>query len=142
MQHNGRAHKMLLVEDDDFDAEIFESAASRLGRNIEIVRAQNGRDALEKLRAHAPDFVVMDLSMPVMDGKQALAEIRMRDEFMTMPVIIMSSSSNADDMEFCYGRGASAYVTTPSSIEEANAIVAAIFSFWVDAAVYPLRRQG
>lgn len=75
--------------------------------------AENGRIALEQIRAQRPDVVLMDISLPVMDGFACIAEIRKDEALRSLPVIAVTASAMVGDKEEILDRGFDAYVAKP-----------------------------
>ena len=90
----------VLVVDDEFGvAEVLQSILEDEG--YRVVTAINGKQALTRLGEHAPDVILLDYMMPIMDGTQTLAAIRKDAAFKTIPVIMMSSLEEAAVRETC-----------------------------------------
>jgi CheY-like chemotaxis protein len=112
---NRPAKKCLLVDDDDDDREIFCLALQKIDPAIECMTARDGVEALSILngKKYLPDYIFLDLNMPVMDGKECLKGIRMQNHLSTVPVIIFSTSSAEKDKEEAKKLGATAFITKP-----------------------------
>lgn len=113
--------KVFLIDDDDDDREIFGEALATLNHNLEFAEAINGLDAFEKLNSPGfkkPDVIFLDLNMPKMDGREFLIEIKKKQEFSHIPIIIYSTSSNARDIEFTLSNQATRFMTKHHSIFE------------------------
>lgn len=82
--------KRVLVVDDDADFRISAVAMVKYGLHCEAEEAANGRQALEKIRQHIPDLVILDLLMPVMDGFAVLDALRARTETASLPVLVVT----------------------------------------------------
>jgi CheY-like chemotaxis protein len=105
--------KKVLVVDDDMRTTF---ALSRLlsDRGMITVKANNGKKALEMLEQEPDvDLVLMDIMMPVMDGYQAMAEIRARDRFRKLPIIVLTAKAMKEDREKCIEAGANDYLSKP-----------------------------
>ena len=120
----------LLVDDDEDDLEIFEIALNDTGESYQCITAANGVDALQKLEkeeAFTPDFIFLDLNMPVMNGVECLREIKKNVRLRDIPVIIYSTSSYIKDIEEMKRLGAAHFFTKPSSIDALSKILLALF---------------
>ena len=73
---------------------------------VEIYEAGDGKEALEKLKQHPVDLLLVDVNMPVMDGIEMLERVRHDPERKTMPVFIISTESNPKRIEFIKSQGA------------------------------------
>lgn len=114
---NGK--KILLVEDNEINLEIETEMLQDLGLIIEP--AENGKIAVEKVKASAPGeylFVLMDIQMPVMDGRQATEEIRKLDnpELAGIPIIALSANALESDKRLSVKTGMDAHLTKPIDI--------------------------
>jgi len=108
----------LLIDDDPDDREIFALALDEADKSHRYLTAQNGFEALELLKGDSsrPDYIFLDLNMPLMDGKECLREIKKIEHLSDVPVIIYSTSSYAKDVEDTKLLGATYFLTKPSSI--------------------------
>jgi CheY-like chemotaxis protein len=87
-----------------------------LGHNFKLFEAENGKDALELVRRHRPDVVILDVMMPgEMDGLQVLKVIKNDSELKKTYVIIVTARGQASDLEFATSLGADAYFIKPFS---------------------------
>ena len=98
---------LLYVDDDKEDRELFSEAVAEINPAINCLLANNGADAMMKLTEETlPDYIFMDINMPVMDGKECLQKIRTNPKLSHIPVIIYSTSSNERDVHECASLGA------------------------------------
>lgn len=107
----------VLVVDDEYDsrmvAEIMlEDAGAR------VVTAMNGREALDRLRQEKPQFILSDLSMPVMDGWQLMAELNDNRATATIPVIALTAHAMVGDRERALAAGFRNHITKPLSADK------------------------
>ncbi|MGN6209796.1 response regulator [Asticcacaulis sp.] len=140
----GRPAEIMLVEDNRGDALL----AARAFRQAEIENnltvAETGEKALAMLRRegeHAglslPDIILLDLNLPMMSGKDVLAEIKTDNVLRHIPVIILSSSSAPPDIAGSYGLHANAYIVKPFNLENFSDVVRSIEQFFFVLAVLP-----
>ncbi|KAB2976931.1 response regulator [Streptomyces sp. SS1-1] len=134
-----RPYDVLLVEDDAADALLIQDALTERGtRNI--TQVSDGIAALEFLRDQGnerPDLIVLDLNMPRMNGREFLAVVKEDPELRTIPVVVLTTSAAPDDVTGAYRHHANAYVTKPVNLDEFEAAVRSIDSFYLDIAVKP-----
>jgi len=101
--------RVLIADDDPLFMDALE-AIFGIESQIEIAgRAQDGEEAMRLAGELSPDVVLMDLSMPVVDGFEASRRIRL--ESLATAVVVLTGSSYAEDMEKAYDAGAVGYVT-------------------------------
>jgi CheY-like chemotaxis protein len=106
---------ILLVDDDALDRELFVDAINLVGKGYNVVEAENGEKALEYLYTaiNQPHLIILDLNMPVKDGRQTLRELKALKEFKGIPVCIMSTSSAPFDITNAYEDGANLFLVKP-----------------------------
>jgi len=105
----------LLVDDDEDDREIFCLALADADPSVKCIQAKDGLEALNLLkdRSFVPDYIFLDLNMPLMNGKECLEEIRKQRHLNEVPVIIFSTSSSEKDILETKNLGASAFIKKP-----------------------------
>jgi len=109
--------KILLVDDDMRN--VFALTKVLNDKNMKVLRADNGKTALEILESENNiDLILMDIMMPVMDGYEAIKEIRKLRNFTRVPVIALTAKAMKDDKEKCIRAGANDYMTKPINIEK------------------------
>jgi CheY-like chemotaxis protein len=118
---------LLYVDDDREDRELFSEAIANINPSINCLLASNGADAMTKLTQSKPDYIFMDINMPVMDGKECLQQIRNDPSLAHIPVIMYSTSSNERDISECSALGANDFIVKPSSFRALCDELTAIF---------------
>ena len=128
---------VLLVEDDPGDALMVREALETYAPETDIAAVVDGVDALRYLRQEdefadtsRPDLVLLDLNMPRKDGREVLAEIKADRDLRTIPVVVLTTSSAAQDIRHSYELHANAYVTKPSDFDEFTTVVRCIERFF------------
>jgi len=114
--------KTLAVVEDNADNRLLLQAI--LDGPYRIVEYENGTDALAGLRAERPDLVLLDISLPGMDGNEILARIRLDQSLRTLPVIALTAHAMTGDREKYLAAGFDDYVTKP--IVDETILIAAI----------------
>lgn len=114
----------LLVDDDSDDREIFLMSLKKINKQIDCDIAKDGAEALQKLRNYAvlPDCIVLDLNMPIMDGRECLSELKKDDKLKNIPVFIYSTSSDSKFKDELKSLGAAEYIVKPSGMSALNEI--------------------
>ena len=108
--------RILLVDDDDDDRELFRGAIEDIDPTIECIEANDGEKALELLlsdKKQRPDFIFLDLNMPRVNGFQCLKELKNNDNLKSIPVIIYTTSQRNEDKIKTRKMGAAYYITKP-----------------------------
>jgi CheY-like chemotaxis protein len=111
----------LLVDDDLDDHEIFSLALQEAHKPVELLRAYDGVEALNRLRkddSERPDFIFLDLNMPRMTGMQCLEQLKLDTDLKDIPVVIYSTSSEIKDLIEAQQLGALAFIVKSASIQE------------------------
>ncbi|SFH41571.1 response regulator [Pedobacter insulae] len=109
--------KKILVTDDDM-RNIFALSTALQSYDMQIVIANNGREAIEKLNSVEDiDLVLMDIMMPEMDGYEAMTQIRKQKKFDTLPIIALTAKAMKNDREKCIAAGANDYISKPVNID-------------------------
>ena len=136
MHQRGRPARILLVEDSIADAKLFAIALDEAGSTSEVMRAEDGDDALRKLSAvlagdiPRPDVVVLDINLPRVNGIDVLRRIKGDPELRTLPVVVFSTSRAEVDVAAAYACGASSYVVKPVDLHRFMDVVRSIESYW------------
>ena len=105
-------YSILLVEDNPFNQMVAEDTLKDWNGELEIVIAENGEEALEKLKNRSFDLVLMDIQMPVMDGH--IASQKARNELnISTPILAMTAQATPSEIEQCLLSGMNDYVSKP-----------------------------
>lgn len=102
---------ILLVEDNDMNRDMLSRRLRR--RGYEVLLAEDGAEGLEKARSERPDLVLMDMSLPVMDGWTATEELKEDPETAGIPVIALTAHAMPGDREKALQAGCDDYDTKP-----------------------------
>jgi CheY-like chemotaxis protein len=138
-----RAHPVLVVEDSDEDFDTVMTAARMAGIAHEVRRAVSGDDCLLLLRGTADQprvhaaLVLLDLNTPHGDGRYALEQMYAEAHLRAIPVVVVSTSANPRDVDFCYTFGANAYHVKPVSHAEHLMVLQSVFAYWLGSVVLP-----
>jgi CheY-like chemotaxis protein len=130
--------EVLLIEDSPGDVRLTLEAFRDVGMAIHLHVANDGVDAMAFLRhegAHAdaprPDFILLDLNLPKMDGREVLARIKSDESLKTIPTVVLTTSHAAADIANSYQLQANCYLTKPVQLDEFEALVRNISDFWL-----------
>lgn len=106
-----RRKKILLVDDSN-TALMLEKMILNNGQ-YDLVTAKDGQDGVEKALAEKPDLILMDIMMPRLDGMAAAKRIRENQNTKSIPIIMVTTRSEAENMETSFRNGCTDYVTKP-----------------------------
>jgi two-component system, response regulator len=133
---------ILLVEDDDVDAELASRAFQRAKVKNPLVRVRDGQDALDYLFARGkyaardahdlPVFVLLDLNIPKISGLNVLKAIREDEHIKHLPVIILTSSGEEKDQLSAYNHFANSYVIKPLDYDQFVAAALQLSLYWTE----------
>src|SRR5215510_3687152 len=90
---------------------------------FDVIEAENGQQAIEAVRREEPDLVLMDITLPVIDGLQATREIRSDEKFGQLPIIVVSAHDNEEIRREAAEAGGSEYISKPIEIGELKKLI-------------------
>jgi CheY-like chemotaxis protein len=141
-----RPIEVLLVEDDPGDVMMTREAFHDYKLHNELHVVSDGAEAMAFLRQEGeyagrprPDLVLLDLNLPRMDGRQVLEAIKSDPELASIPVVVLTTSENEDDVLRSYSLHANAYVTKPVDFQRFIEVVRQIDDFFVTVVRLPRR---
>ncbi len=103
--------KVLLVEDNEMNRDMLSRRLQRKG--FEVITAADGREGVAKASAESPDLILLDMSLPVMDGWEAARKIKADPETRDIPIIALTAHAMAGDREKALEAGCDEYDTKP-----------------------------
>ena len=150
MTDNRRATiHVLLVEDSPGDVRLTREAFRETNGAVILHVASDGVEALEFLRreganvdAPRPDFILLDLNLPRMDGREVLVHIKEDADLRTIPTVILTTSEADADILKSYQLNANAYLKKPVTLEAFESLVRSINDFWLTKAMLPQHGQS
>jgi|SRR4051812_11067511 CheY-like chemotaxis protein len=112
---------ILYAEDDLDDLDTFNDILALIDPKIKCIHARNGDEALSILddATILPDYIFLDINMPIRDGKSCLIEIKKDHRFQNIPVVIYTTSNRTSDLENFKALGAHHYIVKPNTFKEA-----------------------
>ena len=116
--------RILLVEDNEQNRDMLSRRLARLGHTVLI--ATDGAEGIEKARAEAPDIVLMDMSLPVVDGWEATRRLRADTTTRHLRIIALTAHAMADDREKTIQAGCDDYDTKPVDLPRLLEKIAAL----------------
>ena len=140
--------EILLVEDNEGDVglveEVFHEAKIRNKLNI----AEDGEEAMLFLRkegkfsnASCPDIILLDLNLPLKDGREVLKEIKEDDDLKRIPVVVLTTSKAEEDVLKSYDLHANSYITKPVDFDQFIKVIKSIEDFWLDVVKLPFKNS-
>lgn len=128
---------ILLVEDNDIDAEIFQRGLAKFGSLGSLIRKRDGQEALEFLKEDViarkmprPYVVLLDINMPRMNGHDFLQAVRNDEELRDERIIVFTTSNSQMDVEQAYQLNANGYVVKPTGSKKLSDVLDALHRFW------------
>ena len=103
--------KILIVEDNEMNRDMLSRRLERKG--YVVVMAEDGKKGVDMSKSENPDLILMDLSLPVMDGWEATSTIKADEETKSIPIIVLTAHAMAGDREKALDAGADEYDTKP-----------------------------
>jgi len=103
--------RILLVEDNEMNRDMLSRRLVR--RGYEVILAQDGKEGLETAQSQSPDLILMDMSLPVMDGWEATRRLKGAPETAAIPVVALTAHALTDDREKATRAGCDGYETKP-----------------------------
>tara|TARA_R110002110_G_scaffold116055_1_gene287370 strand:+ start:149 stop:595 length:447 start_codon:yes stop_codon:yes gene_type:complete len=140
----GRPAEVLLVEDDYDDVELTRASFDRIKFDVNMSHVDNGQKCLDYLRgegqfvnATRPDLILLDVNLPVLDGRETLANIKADKRFVAIPVIVLTTSSSTKDIVDMYQHQCSAYLVKPLNFTRFQDSIRQLSEFWFELIVLP-----
>jgi two-component system response regulator len=141
------AHAILLVEDNPADVEITRRALRESAAPVELIVVRDGQEAVDYLLrqgTHAaprgwrpPDLILLDLNLPRLTGREVLERIRATDNFRSVPVVVLTTSTQPEDVRALYAAGANTYIEKPRDFAHFVEVLKTIRQYWLDTAMLP-----
>ena len=144
MKEFGKPIEVLLVEDNPGDVRLMLEALKE-GKVLNRVNVvEDGVEAMAFMRqegkyadAPRPDLILLDLNLPLKDGRQVLAEIKTDADLKRIPVVILTVSQAEEDILKSYNLYANCYITKPVNLDDFISVVKAIENFWLTIVKLP-----
>ncbi|WP_207492386.1 response regulator [Aridibaculum aurantiacum] len=119
---------ILLIEDDVDDVDLLKEALDENSIDYQIEVIMEGDKVSNHIQdsTHLPGIIVMDLNLPKADGKEVLQVLKSNGPFSDVPVIVLTTSSSKEDIDYCYKMGVNKFITKPATIEGWNETISKI----------------
>ena len=137
---------LLLVEDNPGDIRLTEEALREGAVPVKLSVAMDGVEAVDFLyrrgkyeNAPRPDLILLDLNLPRKNGPEVLSEIKADPDLKRIPVLVMTTSHEPNDIQKAYSLNANCFITKPIQLDDFMNVVHSIENFWLKTAVLPER---
>lgn len=145
LNESGQPFDILLVEDESADAHLVRTAIKQCNFTCHLHHVMDGIDALEFLNrkteryagAPRPDFILLDLNMPRMNGREFLASVKADERFSSIPVIVLTTSDAERDVDASYRLGAAGFITKPVDMDKFIEVMCQMGAYWLNLARLP-----
>jgi chemotaxis family two-component system response regulator Rcp1 len=138
----GRPVEILLVEDSPADVRLTEEALRRASLANRLCIARDGEEAMRFLHEPSeerprPDLILLDLNLPRKDGREVLAELDADDDLRRIPVVVLTTSAQDEDILTAYDLKANCFIQKPVAFDEFIRVVVSIQHFWLTIVTLP-----
>ena len=147
-----KPERVLVAEDDPTDAFFLERTFSKMGVPVVLHFVRDGQEVVDYLRGELsfadrrvhplPDLLLLDLKMPRLDGFDVLKWLRQQPVLKRLPVVIFTSSGQADDINRAYDLGANSYLVKPHAMDDLAGLVERFKQYWVEANRIPCQKAA
>ena len=141
--------EILLVDDDENYAFLTREAFSQAKLRANLHHVSDGRQCLQFLRrqppyadAPVPDIILLDIEMPVMDGRQVLAEIVKDDALKHLAVVVLTSRDEHAEILHMYQLRCNSYICKPAAFDQYVNVIKKLADYWLSVATLPTRALG
>jgi len=139
-----RIAEILLVEDNEDDVFLTREAFDAASLRVNLHHVDNGEKCMQFLRKQgpyanvpAPDLILLDMHMPVMDGHEVLSEIVKDEKLRHLPVVVLTTSYEAADIRKMYGLRCNSYITKPVDFGSFVKVIGELAGYWLTVVVMP-----
>lgn len=138
-----RNKRLILAADDNpTDRRILQEAFRDVDTSLEVHFVEDGAELLEYLRGNGkgtrpPSLVLLDLTMPHIDGRKALVAMKTDPRLRPIPVIVLTGSQEAQDISNVYDQGGATYLFKPESFEGLVQVITTLCQFWFHTSRLP-----
>jgi len=142
--NNARFAEVLLVEDNKHDVILTQQAFKQARVAIHLHHVKNGQECMSFLRKEkefeevpTPDLILLDLNMPIMDGREVLEAISKDETLNHLPVVILSTSEDEKDITEMYQLRCSSYIVKPIDFTQFLQVIKELSEYWFTIVVLP-----
>ena len=145
MSMDVKSKTILLIEDNRGDIRLIQEALKSSTTQCQVVTVRDGMEAMAYLRqdgdyagALRPDLILLDLNLPKKDGREVLAEIKTDPALKHIPIIVLTTSRNEEDIFKSYDLHVNCYISKSRNLSQLFKIVRGIEKFWLETATLPM----
>ena len=141
MSDRDKIETILLADDDPDDLHMARKALQKTGVTCDVFTVSDGEELLDFLRhtgkfappalSPRPALILLDLNMPKMGGREALAEIKNDESLHRIPVVVMTTSTSEEDIERAYALGGNSFISKPITLGELAEIMRVLARYWL-----------
>jgi CheY-like chemotaxis protein len=155
LDRSGRRITILMADDDQDDRDMALDAMQDLRLADKLQFVVDGQDLLDYLRREGgyadaderaesplPGIILLDLNMPRMDGREALAEIKADETLRQIPVVVLTTSNDEQDVRRTYALGANSFITKPVTLTGLVDVMRTLARYWFDTVELPGGASG
>lgn len=138
---------ILIADDDPDDRLLIKEAFDEANISCRFQTAENGEDLLQQLQSEGPyegtssepmpQLILLDLNMPLMDGREALKQLKKSPGLRVIPVVVLSTSRSDVDIQITYELGVSSFMTKPDSFPALVDRVKVLYEYWFNSVQLP-----
>jgi len=143
----GRPAEILLVEDNEDDVYLTRRAFKSTSFPVNLHHVDNGAKCLSFLRREgeyagvpAPDLILLDINMPVMDGREVLAAINADPALRQLVIVVLTTSAEQSDITTMYQMRCNSYIAKPVDFEQFVQAVQQMADYWLSLVILPTGR--
>jgi len=147
MNGSRRSPVILMADDDADDRLLVQEALSEAGVPHELRFAEDGMELLNylhhkgphagQLQAPRPELILLDLNMPLKDGREVLRDIRSDDSLRRIPVVVFTTSKADTDIRQMYDLGANSFITKPAAFADLVSLMKKLAEYWFETVHMP-----
>lgn len=138
---------ILLAEDDQDDCYLISEALDESGVENRLLMVENGEELLDYLYHRGkytdqnewprPELILLDLNMPLKDGREALEEIKNEPELKRIPIVVLTTSQAEEDILATYSLGITGFITKPMTFTGLVEIMKSLGNYWFQSVTLP-----
>ncbi|MBF0464359.1 MAG: response regulator [Nitrospirae bacterium] len=135
-----KCFSVMLVDDDEDDYLLFRDALKKIDIPAEVIWVSDSEELSRYLLPKTlPDLIFLDLNMPRKDGFEVLEDMKKDNQLCRIPIIVLTTSNAAEDVERCYLLGVNSYIKKPNVFSQLHSTLQVTFSYWFETVLLPKR---